>query len=68
MVKCKRFFMSYLNEVRSIEVVNGYKEDIDIVLFKLYAEVDYDSLLDFLVIENFCFLIDSVVWLEKYKK
>lgn len=66
--KCKRFLMSYLNEVRSTEVANGYKEDIDTALLKLYAEADHDSLLDLLVTENFCLLPDSAAWLEKHKK
>ncbi|KAM6178702.1 transforming growth factor-beta receptor-associated protein 1 [Rhynchocyon petersi] len=66
--QCKRFLMSYLNEVRSTEVANGYKEDIDTALLKLYAEADHDSLLDLLVTENFCLLTDSAAWLEKHKK
>ncbi|XP_032508622.1 LOW QUALITY PROTEIN: transforming growth factor-beta receptor-associated protein 1 [Phocoena sinus] len=66
--KCKRFLMSYLNEVRSTEVANGYKEDIDTALLKLYTEADHDSLLDLLVTENFCLLTDSAAWLEKHKK
>ncbi|XP_006883903.1 PREDICTED: transforming growth factor-beta receptor-associated protein 1 [Elephantulus edwardii] len=68
MAQCKRFLMSYLNEVRSTEVANGYKEDIDTALLKLYAEADHDSLLDLLVTENFCLLTDSAAWLEKHKK
>ncbi|XP_063085809.1 transforming growth factor-beta receptor-associated protein 1 isoform X2 [Cavia porcellus] len=68
MAKCKRFLMSYLSEVRSTEVANGYKEDIDTALLKLYAEADHDSLLDLLVTENFCLLTDSVAWLEKHRK
>ncbi|XP_023573115.1 transforming growth factor-beta receptor-associated protein 1 isoform X2 [Octodon degus] len=68
MAKCKRFLMSYLNEVRSTEVANGYKEDIDTALLKLYAEADHDSLLDLLVTENFCLLTDSAAWLEKHRK
>ncbi|XP_037662751.1 transforming growth factor-beta receptor-associated protein 1 [Choloepus didactylus] len=66
--KCKCFLMSYLNEVRSTEVANGYKEDIDTALLKLYAEADHDSLLDLLVTENFCLLTDSAAWLEKHHK
>lgn len=68
MAKCKRFLMSYLNEVRSTEVANGYKEDVDTALLKLYAEADHDSLLDLLVTENSCLLMDSAAWLEKHKK
>nr|XP_025724865.1 transforming growth factor-beta receptor-associated protein 1 isoform X2 [Callorhinus ursinus] len=68
MAKCKRFLMSYLNEVRSTEVANGYKEDIDTALLKLYAEADHDSLLDLLVTENSCLLTDSAAWLEKHNK
>uniref|UniRef100_A0A8C8VN25 Transforming growth factor beta receptor associated protein 1 n=1 Tax=Pelusios castaneus TaxID=367368 RepID=A0A8C8VN25_9SAUR len=68
MTKCKRFLMSYLNEVRSTEVTNGYKEDIDTALLKLYAEANHESLLDLLVSENFCLLTDSAAWLEKHKK
>ncbi|KAM8821907.1 transforming growth factor-beta receptor-associated protein 1 [Eudromia elegans] len=68
MTKCKRFLMSYLNEVRSTDVANGYKEDIDTALLKLYAEANHESLLDLLVSENFCLLTDSAAWLEKHKK
>uniref|UniRef100_A0A5F9DBX6 Transforming growth factor beta receptor associated protein 1 n=1 Tax=Oryctolagus cuniculus TaxID=9986 RepID=A0A5F9DBX6_RABIT len=68
MAQCKHFLMSYLNEVRSTEVANGYKEDIDTALLKLYAEADQDSLLDLLVTENFCLLTDSAAWLQKHKK
>ncbi|XP_036777395.2 transforming growth factor-beta receptor-associated protein 1 isoform X2 [Manis pentadactyla] len=68
MAKCKRFLMSYLNEVRSTEVANGHKEDIDTALLKLYAEADPDSLLGLLVTENACLLTDSAAWLEKHKK
>ncbi|XP_028912442.1 transforming growth factor-beta receptor-associated protein 1 [Ornithorhynchus anatinus] len=66
--KCKKFLMSYLNEVRSTEVANGYKEEVDTALLKLYAEADHESLLDLLVTENFCLLTDSVAWLEKHGK
>ncbi|XP_053163354.1 transforming growth factor-beta receptor-associated protein 1 isoform X2 [Hemicordylus capensis] len=66
--KCKRFLMSYLSEVRSMDVANGYKEDIDTALLKLYAEANHESLLDLLVSENFCLLTDSAAWLEKHKK
>uniref|UniRef100_A0ABM5FYZ5 Transforming growth factor-beta receptor-associated protein 1 isoform X1 n=1 Tax=Pogona vitticeps TaxID=103695 RepID=A0ABM5FYZ5_9SAUR len=68
MTKCKQFLMSYLSEVRSTDVANGYKEDVDTALLKLYAEANHESLLDLLVTENFCLLTDSVAWLEKHKK
>ncbi|XP_006872500.1 PREDICTED: transforming growth factor-beta receptor-associated protein 1 [Chrysochloris asiatica] len=68
MAQCKRFLMSYLNEVRGTDGPNGYKEDIDTALLKLYAETNQDSLLDLLVTENFCLLTDSAAWLEKHKK
>lgn len=68
MARCKRFLMSYLSEVRSTDVANGYKEDIDTALLKLYAEANHESLLDLLVSENFCLLADSAAWLEKHKK
>ncbi|XP_077199703.1 transforming growth factor-beta receptor-associated protein 1 isoform X2 [Paroedura picta] len=68
MAECKRFLMSYLNEVRSMDVANGYKEDVDTALLKLYAEANHESLLDLLASENFCILTDSAAWLEKHKK
>ncbi|KAM4796789.1 transforming growth factor-beta receptor-associated protein 1 [Rhinophrynus dorsalis] len=68
MTKCKRFLMSYLSEIRSTEVANGYQEDVDTALLKLYAEADHESLLDLLVSENACEVADSAAWLEKYKK
>ncbi|KAK6486747.1 transforming growth factor-beta receptor-associated protein 1-like [Huso huso] len=66
--KCKRFLISYLKEIRSTEVAKGYKEDVDTALLKLYAEANHESLLDLLVSENFCLLVDSAPWLEKHKK
>ncbi|XP_014391941.1 PREDICTED: transforming growth factor-beta receptor-associated protein 1 [Myotis brandtii] len=66
--KCKRFLMTYLEEVRSSEVVHGYKEDVDTALLKLYAEAGHASLLDLLVTENACLLADSAAWLEKHKR
>ncbi|KAK7898325.1 hypothetical protein WMY93_019178 [Mugilogobius chulae] len=66
--RCKRFLISYLGEVRSTEVANGCREDVDTALLKLYAEQNHDSLLDLLASENFCVLADCVPWLEKYHK
>lgn len=66
--KCKRFLMSYLSEIRSTEVANGYQEDVDTALLKLYAEADHESLLDLLVSDNSCEVSDSAAWLEKHKK
>lgn len=66
--KCKLFLMSYLNEIRSTEVANGYKEDVDTALLKLYAEANHESLLDLLVSENSCLLTDCAAWLETHKK
>ncbi|KAM4045450.1 LOW QUALITY PROTEIN: transforming growth factor-beta receptor-associated protein 1 [Anomaloglossus baeobatrachus] len=65
---CKRFLMSYLSEIRSTEVANGYQEDVDTALLKLYAEADHESLLDLLVSDNSCEVSDSSIWLEKHKK
>ncbi|XP_033847660.1 transforming growth factor-beta receptor-associated protein 1 homolog [Periophthalmus magnuspinnatus] len=66
--RCKKFLISYLGEVRSTEVANGCREDVDTALLKLYAEQDHESLLDLLASENFCVLADCVPWLEKYHK
>nr|XP_061796722.1 transforming growth factor-beta receptor-associated protein 1 homolog [Nerophis lumbriciformis] len=67
-LKCKKFLISYLTEVRSTQVPNGCREDVDTVLLKLYAEQDHESLLDLLVSDNACLLADCVPWLEKYHK
>ncbi len=55
-------------QVRSTDVANGCKEDVDTALLKLYAEQDHDSLLDLLASENACLLSDCVPCLEKYHK
>lgn len=55
-------------QVRSTEVANGCREDVDTALLKLYAEQDQDCLLDLLSSNNACLLADSVPWLEKYHK
>uniref|UniRef100_A0A3B4TN33 Transforming growth factor, beta receptor associated protein 1 n=1 Tax=Seriola dumerili TaxID=41447 RepID=A0A3B4TN33_SERDU len=67
-LRCKKFLITYLGEVRSTEVANGCKEDVDTALLKLYAEQDHESLLDLLATDNACVLADSVPWLEKYHK
>ncbi|KAG8451859.1 hypothetical protein GDO86_003886 [Hymenochirus boettgeri] len=67
-MKCKRFLMSYLSEIRNTDVANGCQEDVDTALLKLYTEADHESLLDLLVSENACQMTDSTYWLEKHKK
>uniref|UniRef100_A0A8C4RHC5 Transforming growth factor, beta receptor associated protein 1 n=1 Tax=Erpetoichthys calabaricus TaxID=27687 RepID=A0A8C4RHC5_ERPCA len=67
-IKCKQFLISYLNEVRTTDVANGCKEDVDTALLKLYAETGHESLLDLVASENSCVLVDCVPWLEKYHK
>uniref|UniRef100_H3CVP4 Transforming growth factor, beta receptor associated protein 1 n=1 Tax=Tetraodon nigroviridis TaxID=99883 RepID=H3CVP4_TETNG len=67
-LRCKQFLISYLGEVRSTEVANGCREDVDTALLKLYAEQDQDRLLELLSSSNACLLADSVPWLEKYHK
>lgn len=61
-------FLHLHTQVRSTEVANGCREDVDTALLKLYAEQDHDSLLDLLASDNACLLADSVPWLEKYHK
>ncbi|XP_068616411.1 transforming growth factor-beta receptor-associated protein 1 homolog [Brachionichthys hirsutus] len=67
-LRCKKFLISYLREVRSTEVANGFRDDVDTALLKLYAEQDHDSLLDLVASDNACLLADSIPWLEKYHK
>ncbi|XP_035992465.1 transforming growth factor-beta receptor-associated protein 1 homolog [Fundulus heteroclitus] len=67
-LRCKKFLISYLGEVRGTDAVNGCREDVDTALLKLYAEQDHDSLLDLVASDNCCVLADSVPWLEKYHK
>ncbi|KAM9826635.1 transforming growth factor-beta receptor-associated protein 1 homolog [Syngnathus typhle] len=67
-LKCKRFLITYLTEVRNTEDVNGCREDVDTALLKLYAEQNHESLLDLLASDNACLLADCVPWLEKYHK
>ncbi|KAM3877163.1 transforming growth factor-beta receptor-associated protein 1 homolog [Diretmus argenteus] len=67
-LRCKKFLITYLGEVRSTEVANGCREDVDTALLKLYAEQDHESLLDLLASDNACLLADSAPWLEKYHK
>lgn len=67
-LSCVNGFHYLYAQVRSTEVVNGCREDVDTALLKLYAEQDHDSLLDLLASDNACVLADSVPWLEKYHK
>ena len=62
------FLLHLHTQVRSTEVANGCREDVDTALLKLYAEQDHESLLDLLASDNSCLLADSVPWLEKYHK
>lgn len=55
-------------QVRSTELANGCREDVDTALLKLYAEQDQDCLLDLVASDNACLLAESVPWLEKYQK
>lgn len=63
-------------EVRSCEAgscdgeggANGFREEVDTALLKLYAEADHESLLDLLASDNACLLADSAPWLEKHHK
>uniref|UniRef100_A0A671LLB2 Transforming growth factor-beta receptor-associated protein 1 homolog n=1 Tax=Sinocyclocheilus anshuiensis TaxID=1608454 RepID=A0A671LLB2_9TELE len=64
----KRFLISYLHEVRSSDSANGFHEDVDTALLKLYAETGHESLLDLLASDNACVLADSAPWLEKHHK
>ncbi|XP_036309907.1 transforming growth factor-beta receptor-associated protein 1 [Pipistrellus kuhlii] len=66
--RCKRFLMSYLDEVRGTEAVRSYREDVDTALLKLYAEAGHAGLLGLLDGENACLLADSAAWLEKHKR
>ncbi|XP_041935872.1 transforming growth factor-beta receptor-associated protein 1 homolog [Alosa sapidissima] len=66
--RCKRFLISYLHEVRSSAGTNGFREEVDTALLKLYAEADHESLLDLLASDNACLLADSAPWLEKHHK
>uniref|UniRef100_A0A1A8FJC0 Transforming growth factor, beta receptor associated protein 1 n=1 Tax=Nothobranchius korthausae TaxID=1143690 RepID=A0A1A8FJC0_9TELE len=67
-LQCKKFLITYLGEVRSTEVANGCREDVDTALLKLYAEQNHNSLLDLLASDNACVLADCIPWLEKYHK
>lgn len=64
----KRFLITYLHEVRSVAGANGFREDVDTALLKLYAETGHDSLLDLLAPDNACLLADCAPWLEKHHK
>ncbi|KAI4884620.1 hypothetical protein NFI96_022242 [Prochilodus magdalenae] len=66
--RCKQFLISYLREIRSSESANGFREDVDTALLKLYAEIGHESLLDLLASDNACLLADSAPWLEKHHR
>uniref|UniRef100_A0A4W4GKZ9 CNH domain-containing protein n=1 Tax=Electrophorus electricus TaxID=8005 RepID=A0A4W4GKZ9_ELEEL len=66
--RCKHFLIGYLREARAGEAANGFREDVDTALLKLYAEAGHDSLLDLLASENACLLADSAPWLEKHHR
>lgn len=61
-------FFDFPQQVRSTEVVNGCREDVDTALLKLYAEQHHESLMELLTSDNSCLLADSIPWLEKHHK
>ncbi|XP_026989205.1 transforming growth factor-beta receptor-associated protein 1 homolog [Tachysurus fulvidraco] len=66
--RCKRFLISYLREVRASESANGFRQDVDTALLKLYAESGHKGLLELLDSDNSCLLADSAPWLEKHHR
>ncbi|MCJ8729813.1 hypothetical protein PDJAM_G00111380 [Pangasius djambal] len=66
--RCKLFLISYLREVRASESANGFRQDVDTALLKLYAEAGHEGLLELLASDNSCLLADSAPWLEKHHR
>lgn len=66
--RCKHFLISYLREVRASESANGFRQDVDTALLKLYAEAGHEGLLELLDSDNSCLLTDSTPWLEKHHR
>lgn len=67
-VMTEGFVFDFPQQVRSTEVVNGCREDVDTALLKLYAEQHHESLMELLTSDNSCLLADSIPWLEKHHK
>ncbi|XP_062852884.1 transforming growth factor-beta receptor-associated protein 1 homolog [Trichomycterus rosablanca] len=66
--RCKNFLISYLCEVRASDSANGFRQDVDTALLKLYAEMGHKGLLELLGSDNACLLADSTPWLEKHHR
>lgn len=64
----KHFLISYLCEVRASDHANGFRQDVDTALLKLYAELGHEGLLELLGSDNACLLADSTPWLEKHRR
>uniref|UniRef100_K1R712 Nuclear pore complex protein Nup153 n=1 Tax=Magallana gigas TaxID=29159 RepID=K1R712_MAGGI len=64
----KDFLCSYLEEIKGTKLAVGYKQEIDVALLKLYAELNTEGLIPLISNDSGCDLNDCVEWLEKYKR
>ncbi|KAL5007714.1 hypothetical protein ScPMuIL_016520 [Solemya velum] len=64
----KNFLRMYLEEIRGTRDGHGYKQEIDIALLKLYAEVNSPELIPLIVVDTGCDLKDCVEVLEKFHR
>ncbi|KAJ8299668.1 hypothetical protein KUTeg_023728 [Tegillarca granosa] len=64
----KTFLRLYLEDIRGTKEAIGFKQEIDIALLKLYAEVNSPELIPLIAVDTGCDLKDCVDWLEKYNR
>ncbi|XP_062566210.1 transforming growth factor-beta receptor-associated protein 1-like [Saccostrea cucullata] len=64
----KDFLCSYLEEIKGTKLAMGFKQEIDVALLKLYAELNSEGLIPLISNDSGCDLNDCVEWLGKYER
>lgn len=68
MKEYRNFLRVYLEDLRGTKAAVGYKQEIDVALLKLYAEVNSPELVPLIAVDTGCDLKDCVECLEKYER
>ncbi|KAH3886109.1 transforming growth factor-beta receptor-associated protein 1-like [Dreissena polymorpha] len=64
----KNFLRRYLEDIRGTVNARGFKQEIDVALLKLYAEINSPELLPLIEVDSGCDLKDCAEWLENYER
>ncbi|XP_052801707.1 transforming growth factor-beta receptor-associated protein 1-like [Mya arenaria] len=64
----KDFLQAYLEDIRGTKDARGFKQEVDVALLKLYAEINSPELLPLIEVDSGCNLKDCAECLEKYDR